>query len=72
MLVMLAAAEVMARGNRLPVILDDPLAHTDAPRRRRALEILQEAAERLQIIVLTCHPEDYTGLVGSNRIELQT
>lgn len=70
MLVRLALADVMAGEDRLPVILDDPLAHADSARRRVALEILQEATKNLQVIVLTCHPEDYAGLKDTNKIEL--
>ena len=32
---------------------------------------LEEEAQRLQIIILTCHPERYRGLAGANFIDLE-
>ena len=38
------------------------LALSDRWRHRRALELLREAAEDLQILIFTCHPERYEEL----------
>ncbi len=70
----LALAEVLAREERPLVVLDDVLTATDAPRLGRALEVIAEAADRLQILILTCHPERYEalrGTEGANFIDLE-
>jgi uncharacterized protein YhaN len=56
------------------VILDDPLAHTDPERHQRMLELLRETTERLQLIILTCRPDNYAelGARGYNLEELKT
>ena len=33
--------------------------------------VLDEAAQRLQVLVLTCHPERYRGLAGANFVDLE-
>ncbi len=58
----LALAEVLSRAERQLVVLDDVLTATDAGRLARVLAVLEEAAERLQLLILTCHPERYRGL----------
>jgi len=68
----LALAEVLARGERQLVVLDDVLTATDAGRLARVMAVLEEAAQRLQILVLTCHPERYRGLEGATFIDLET
>ncbi len=51
-----AIAEFVAGGSgRLPLILDEPFAHWDDERFVNAMEMLNQLAERHQIIVLTCH-----------------
>lgn len=61
-LVRLGLAEVLAGDRRLPVILDDALVNSDATRRARMVEVLRRASERLQILVFTCHEEDFDRL----------
>ena len=53
----LAVCEFLARGGvRLPVVLDDPLAHADDGRAARLLHGLASAAATgHQVVVLTCH-----------------
>jgi len=68
--VRLALGEVLSRGQRQLVVLDDVLTATDAGRLRRIHSILEEMAERLQIVVLTCHPERYQGLAGAHFFDL--
>lgn len=58
----LALAEVLARDERQMVVLDDVLTATDSGRLARVMTLLEEAAERLQILVLTCHPERYRAM----------
>jgi uncharacterized protein YhaN len=36
--------------------------NTDAQRQARVLDLLQTAANKLQIVILTCHPERYRGI----------
>jgi DNA repair exonuclease SbcCD ATPase subunit len=67
----LALAEVLARGERQLVVLDDVLTATDSGRLARVMAILEEAAQRLQILVLTCHPERYRGLEAGTFIDLE-
>lgn len=67
----LALAEVLAKDERQLVVLDDVLAATDAGRLARVMTVLEEAAQRLQILILTCHPERYRGLVGAKFIDLE-
>jgi DNA repair exonuclease SbcCD ATPase subunit len=53
----LAICEFLARGGaKLPLLLDDPLAHADDARSARLLRVLAEAAQTgHQVILLTCH-----------------
>lgn len=67
----LALAGVLAKNERQLVVLDDVLTATDAGRLARVLSIIEEAAERLQVLVLTCHPERYRGLDGARFFDLE-
>ena len=67
----LALADVLARGERQLVVLDDVLTATDAGRLARVMGVLEVAAQRLQVLILTCHPERYRGLAGANFVELE-
>ncbi len=67
----LALAEVLAEKERQLVVLDDVLTATDTGRLARVMIILEEAAQRLQVLVLTCHPERYRGLERANFINLE-
>jgi len=67
----LALAEVLAREERQMVVLDDVMTFTDAGRMARVLAILEEEAQRLQIVILTCHPERYRGLEGAGFVDLE-
>ena len=44
------------------LILDDVLVNTDPVRQERILDVLTAQAERLQILILTCHPDRYRGV----------
>lgn len=63
------AGEVASSGHRL-VVLDDVLVNTDAQRQQRVLDLLQTSATQLQILILTCHPENYRGI--GNVVEIRT
>ena len=67
----LALAEVLARDERQMVVLDDVMTFTDAGRMARVMAILEEEAQHLQIIILTCHPERYRGLGGASFVDLE-
>jgi uncharacterized protein YhaN len=62
--VRLALAKVLSRRERQLVVLDDVLTATDTGRLARILNILKEEAKQLQIMILTCHPERYRGIMG--------
>ena len=66
----LALAEVLAKSGRQLIVLDDVLNATDSGRLARLLTLLEEVSDRLQIIILTCHPERYRGLGGAEFFEL--
>ncbi len=67
----LALAEVLAKEERQMVVLDDVMTFTDTGRMARVMSILEEEAQRLQIIILTCHPERYRGLGRANFVDLE-
>jgi DNA repair exonuclease SbcCD ATPase subunit len=67
----LALAEVLAKDERQLVVLDDVLLATDAPRLARVMSVLEEAAQRLQVVVLTCHPERYRGLGTAQFLDVE-
>ncbi|MHB2019828.1 MAG: ATP-binding protein [Candidatus Xenobia bacterium] len=46
------------------VILDDNLVHTDDARMATACRLLERAAETVQVVVFTCHPERYQAVSG--------
>ena len=69
--VRLALAEVLFRDQRQLVVLDDALTYTDAGRFARILAILEEAAAHFQILILTCHPERYSGLSDACFIDIE-
>jgi uncharacterized protein YhaN len=63
-IVRLAIGDLLAEttGESPPLILDDALVYADALRLARMKAILEAAAQRQQIIILTCRKEDYLGL----------
>jgi uncharacterized protein YhaN len=67
----LALAEVLAKEERQMVVLDDVMTFTDAGRMARVMGILEEEAQHLQIIILTCHPERYRGLGNTQFVDLE-
>jgi chromosome segregation ATPase len=67
----LALGQVLAKQERQLVVLDDVLNATDTGRLARLLTLLEEAADNLQIIILTCHPERYRALEQAKFFNLQ-
>jgi DNA repair exonuclease SbcCD ATPase subunit len=67
----LALAEVLAKEERHLVVLDDVLLATDAGRLARVMSVLEEAAQRLQVLILTCHPERYRALNEARFLDLE-
>jgi len=67
----LALAEVLGKDDRQMVVLDDVLTATDARRLARVMGVLEEAAQQLQILVLTCHPERYRALKNTQFFDLE-
>lgn len=58
----LAVAQELATEEPQVLILDDVLVNTDQVRQERILDVLGTQAERLQILILTCHPDRYRGI----------
>lgn len=69
--VRLALADVLFQGERQLVVLDDVLTSSDTARLARILTILEEAADKFQILILTCHPERYRGLARAEFFDLE-
>ena len=67
----LALGEILSSEERQLVVLDDPLVNTDPVRMHHALEILEEKANDMQIIVVTCDMDKYNSLVDANFIPLE-
>ena len=67
----LALGQVLAKDERQLVVLDDVLNATDTGRLARVLTLLEESADHLQIVILTCHPERYRALENVRFFDLQ-
>ncbi|MCA9269861.1 MAG: AAA family ATPase [Planctomycetales bacterium] len=68
--VRLALADVAFGDQRQLLALDDAFTATDTPRLARIIRILEEAAQRFQIVLLSCHPERYAHLQGVQFFDL--
>ena len=69
-LVRLALGQIVAADESQLVIFDDPLTNTDDIRMAHCLQILEEAARKLQVIILTCHPKNYAALESANTLSV--
>ena len=67
----LALATQLAQSTRYFAVFDDAFLATDPTRAERVLELLSTAAEKLQIIVLTCHPARYQNLPDARHFDLE-
>ncbi|MGK0289677.1 MAG: DNA repair exonuclease SbcCD ATPase subunit [bacterium] len=64
-IVRLAYADLLVeKGLPVSVILDDALVYSDDSRRKRMQTILFKAAQRYQVILLTCHEDQYLNCGG--------
>lgn len=80
LLVRLALGGVLSKDEPVVAILDDPLAHADPNKHRRILDVLRIASEgsaalsppagRMQIVILTCHPDRFDHLPGAKQVDL--
>ncbi|WP_249870181.1 ATP-binding protein [Oceanobacillus saliphilus] len=66
----LAISEIMSEDHGLPFIIDDAFVHFDATRTKRIIEILNQAANKQQVILFTCKEEIVNTASGMNRIDL--
>lgn len=66
----IAVARVTAETEPQVLVLDDVLVNTDPVRQQRVLKLLEDSAQKLQIIVLTCHIDRYRG--GGRVLKLET
>lgn len=69
--VRMALADVVFPEGRQLVVLDDVFTCTDTSRLARIATLLDEAAQRFQIVLLTCHPERYRGLSKAEFFDLE-
>lgn len=69
-LVRLAIGLVVSQHEPQVVVLDDRLVNTDPGRLHEFRFILQEVSEKVQLILLTCHPGRYSGMT-QNFIDLR-
>ena len=67
----MALADIAFPTSRQLVVLDDVFTYTDAARLKRITAILEESAERFQIVLLTCHPERYSDFPDAKFVDLQ-
>jgi uncharacterized protein YhaN len=67
----LALAQALRKDERQLVVLDDVLTASDSGRLARVMNVLEEAAQDLQILILTCHPERYRALKTARFIDLE-
>jgi hypothetical protein len=66
----LAGAALVADQDSVPVLIDDALGFTDADRLAKMGQVFDAVGGDGQVIVLTCSPERYTGVLGAHGIEL--
>ena len=64
----LAIAQLLAADHdgRLPLVFDDAFTHADKDRLEKLKSLIYQASQSgLQILLLSCHPENYNGLSAS-------
>ena len=60
---------LLEQGRPVSLILDDPLVYADDARLDLMVEILSEAAERMQVVILTCRDRAFRHVPG-NRVSM--
>jgi len=71
LLTRIGIAEVLAGEGTLPLILDDALINTDPERIQRVHRALFRAAEKLQILLFSCHDILFDGLGAEFIVKLE-
>ncbi|MCV7419881.1 AAA family ATPase [Mycobacterium yunnanensis] len=66
----LASAALVAKEDGVPVLIDDALGFSDPDRLARMGEVFDAVGGDGQVIVLTCSPERYAGIVDAQHLEL--
>ncbi len=66
----LASAVLVAKEDGVPVVIDDALGFSDPDRLARMGEVFDAVGGDGQVIVLTCSPERYAGIVDARHLEL--
>ena len=64
-----AVALELAKSGPQILILDDVLVNTDATRQENVLDFVQNVAQHLQVLIVTCHAERYRGVGHTLNIE---
>lgn len=68
----LASAALVAKEDGVPVVIDDALGFSDPDRLARMGEVFDAVGGDGQVIVLTCSPERYAGIVDAQYLQLST
>ncbi len=66
----LALADILCRDEPGLVVFDDALMATDDDRLRQILAMLEARTAKMQVLILTCHPERYSPFRDANLISL--
>ncbi|AHW63774.1 hypothetical protein CGLY_06645 [Corynebacterium glyciniphilum AJ 3170] len=61
----LAVADIVGRGEGVPVVIDDALGFSDTARIHRMNVVLSQLAKTNQIIILTCDPARFDSIPGA-------
>ena len=64
-----AVALELAKNGPQILILDDVLVNTDSTRQENILDFIQNIAQHVQVLILTCHGERYRGVGHNLQIE---
>lgn len=67
----MALAMELAREDGQFLLLDDILTSTDCGRMLRICDLLVELAERMQVIIFTCHPERFASISDARLIDVE-
>lgn len=66
----LALADALSAAEPQLAVFDDVLMATDPARFQRILDMLESRLPRLQVLILTCHPERFAALAAARRVPL--
>lgn len=66
----LATAALVAKEDGVPVVIDDALGFSDPDRLAKMAEVFDAVGGDGQVIVLTCSPERYAGIVDAQHLLL--